>query len=566
MRATRHNGRGYSAKHNDRDFDVKEAPHIDPDKAELNYLWNCYSDPTLTFEQVELKYYNETFGHQLEATNQKYIEQYHPERVKSMETWMKSNRHCPEESIMQIGNMEDKVDRQVFIECSNDFSERLEQWNVEHGKPFTTLTKAIHADEAGAVHDHTRRVWHYEAADGLRIGQEKALMAAGVELPDDKKPEGRNNNRKMTFDAMCRDLWLDVLRDHGLEIEREPVPDGKHNMTKEEMIREKYKTMIEKTEIAQAEVIMAEQRATDLLEEAAETTAELAATYQELHETQEEAENVYREVYTLTGQKEALEGQISTLEGKSAELAAEKEQLVTDLQPYLDLKIVADEIDLSPKPIMPGVVAVKKKDLDIVQEQAKGYRVNRDRIENIDIRRTEVSDREQLVKRREESQRAASKQLYDREVAVAQAEARQANLNQLLREAEQENATLKKQNASLTAENGSLRAELASVKETLGKQIESLKNKLWSAYDAIRNVVKAVGLFNHSDSKYYGVTDDQRRLVNGVADYASDRARENGFEDIAENIDRYVALEDDLIDYVEPERGRKGHDHSEPSW
>lgn len=562
MRATRHNGRGYSAKHNDRDFDVKEAPHIAPEKAELNYLWNCYSDPTLTFEQVELKFYKETFGHQLEVTNKKYIEQYHPERVKSMETWMKSNRHCPEESIMQIGNMEDNVDRQVFIDCFNDFHGRLEQWNVDHGKPFTTLTNSIHADETGAVHSHTRRVWHYEAADGLRIGQEKALTAAGVELPDDKKSEGRNNNRKMTFDAMCRELWLDVLHEHGLEIEREPVPDGKHNMTKEQMIREKYKAMIEKTEVAEAQVVMAEQTATGILEQITETGAELAEARQELQETQEEAENVYKEVYTLSGQKEALEGQISTLEG-------EKERLVSELQPYRDLQIDItgiDEIEVKPVLLKPGMVMLKEDSLSKLQEQAKAYVVNRDRIENIDIRRTEVNDREQLVKRREESQKIAASRLAAREAEVAQAEARQANLNQLLRDAEQENATLKKQNASLTAENGSLRAELSSVKESLGRQIESLKSKLQSAYDAIRNVVKAIGLFNHSKSKYYGadLTDDQKRLVDGVANYASDRARETGFDDIATDIDRHVGIEDDLIDYVKPEQRQKGHDHSAP--
>lgn len=36
--------------------------------------------------------------------------------------------------------------------------------------------------------------------------QEKALEALGIELPDPTKKPGKNNNRKMTFDKICRDL------------------------------------------------------------------------------------------------------------------------------------------------------------------------------------------------------------------------------------------------------------------------------------------------------------------------------------------------------------------------
>ena len=47
MRATRHNGRAgkhgaYNPKHNDRDFDLEHADHIDTVRAEGNVFWDCY--------------------------------------------------------------------------------------------------------------------------------------------------------------------------------------------------------------------------------------------------------------------------------------------------------------------------------------------------------------------------------------------------------------------------------------------------------------------------------------------------------------------------------------------
>lgn len=67
MRATRHNGRAgkhgaYNPKHNDRDFDVEHADHIDTVRAEGNVYWDCYQGYCLpgsgqerqfTFSEIE---------------------------------------------------------------------------------------------------------------------------------------------------------------------------------------------------------------------------------------------------------------------------------------------------------------------------------------------------------------------------------------------------------------------------------------------------------------------------------------------------------------------------------
>lgn len=261
MRTMRHNsrtnaqGRVHGVKHNDRNFDVSKADNIDGGKTKNNIYENVYN-ADMTFEEVELKFYNENFAKQLEKTNENYIKARHPERVKTMSEWKKNKRNCPEETTMQIGRLEEHVTAEQLTECYREYAKQLEEWNNSHGNPFTVLTRALHVDEA-VSHWQERKVWHYRNAAGdLQIGQEKALKAAGVPLPHPEKPEGRRNNRKMTFDAMCREMWLDICWEYGIEVEREALPDGrgKKSLDKEDMIREKYENLLREITDLQAEL------------------------------------------------------------------------------------------------------------------------------------------------------------------------------------------------------------------------------------------------------------------------------------------------------------------------
>lgn len=263
MRTMTHNsrtnskGRVHGAKHNDRNFDVSKADNIDVSKMKLNNYQNCFNDPSLTFEEAELKAYKNLFSKQLQETNDKYIKNRHPERCKTMEQFIKSRQYCPEETTLQIGKTESHVDRETLIAVYNDYKTRMSDWNKTHGRPFVLLDIALHCDEA-VPHVQQRRAWRYKDDDGIwRVGQEKALERAGVPLPHPEKPVGRYNNRKMTFDKMSRELWLDVCHEHGLSVEREAVPDGRHNRDKEDMIRDKFETMQQQTKEAEQALAVA---------------------------------------------------------------------------------------------------------------------------------------------------------------------------------------------------------------------------------------------------------------------------------------------------------------------
>lgn len=253
MRTTTHHGRGrkgnaYGSKHNDRNFDVENATNIDVELLANNKYWCIYEGET--FETAELKFYEENFSEQLQATNDKYVANRHPERCKTMEQWKTIKQNAPEESIFQVGKKSDNgqhIDGKTLMACYNEFIDFQAQWNKEHGSPFTVLNMALHVDEPNCPpHIHSRKVWHYKDENGiLRVGQEKALELAGIELPNPDKAPGRYNNRKITYDKMMREKWLDILESHGLQVEREPLPDGKgkKSMEKEEFIRKKYEKM-----------------------------------------------------------------------------------------------------------------------------------------------------------------------------------------------------------------------------------------------------------------------------------------------------------------------------------
>lgn len=234
LRVSQHSGREGSGRHNDRSFLAgrgedwirEHADHIDPSRTSDNqvYTWDGQTD----IERSERAWYDRTYGPAQEKINARYIRERHPDRCKSTDDLYNGKLTRPEEMILQVGNKDVRADDQAFVDALNDYINRLDEWNQAHGDHMTILSMALHMDET-TPHVHIRRVWDYQDRDGLtRLGQNKALEQAGVELPDPSKPVGRYNNRKITFDREARAMWQEACRAHGLEIETEPVPDRRH--------------------------------------------------------------------------------------------------------------------------------------------------------------------------------------------------------------------------------------------------------------------------------------------------------------------------------------------------
>lgn len=233
MRATIHNGRAshlgaFTPKHNDRNFNINHAEHIDPERVRFNRYWNWTGSPETTFEAAEQAFYEKYIQKHLDAQNARYKAQRHAERVKSMDEYRKSPQTCPEEVILQIGKLGDTIPADMMARI---IQEQI-NWEQKQFPGVKVLNVALHMDEQGAPHIHERRAWVYTDKDGnLAISQNKSLEQMGVELPNPNKPRSRFNNRKMTFSRMCREHLLQICREHGLEIEEIPQEKSRSGLS-----------------------------------------------------------------------------------------------------------------------------------------------------------------------------------------------------------------------------------------------------------------------------------------------------------------------------------------------
>lgn len=298
MRASRHNGRSgkhgvYDVKHNDRNFDVANSEHIDAERTKLNVYWDCYqgyclngdtSERKMTFTEVEKAYYFEHYGDHVDAQNERNEKAGHAERNRTTDDVLKNNKTCPEESILQLGNIDCSVTPDVLAKVVAEFFEEFEK---RYGSHVHILDWALHLDEA-TPHVHVRQVYDALNKYGeLCPQQEKALEELGFELPDPTKKRSRFNNRKMCFDAECRKLFLDIGQKNGVELEYEPEYGGASYLEKQDYIIENQQKRIAKMQAALDDITlkvldmenMVEQIADDAYEKACEVVADTVAEH-----------------------------------------------------------------------------------------------------------------------------------------------------------------------------------------------------------------------------------------------------------------------------------------------
>ena len=225
-RVTLHNqkgrrGRGFSAAHNDRTNTVK-AEHIDEEKSGDNLYWT--HDGNRDFIESELRFYDKMFRQALEDKNNRYIKNRHPERCQTMIDYYRNEKSAPDETLLYVGKKEDTIDREKLWKLAIAYRD----WIKKEYPQYMPLSIALHADEAGAPHLHFRGVFIGHDKDGNAVvGMESALKEMGVERPDLKKKEGRHNNRKMTFTAVCREKFQHLAKAADIEIEVEPQEPSK---------------------------------------------------------------------------------------------------------------------------------------------------------------------------------------------------------------------------------------------------------------------------------------------------------------------------------------------------
>lgn len=328
MRATIHNGRtskngAYNTKHNDRQFDIRNAEHIDPERVKDNRYWN-WTGKEITFEAAEQIFYEKYIRKHLDAQNARYRAQRHAERAKTMDEYRRSPQTCPEEVILMIGKAGDTIPADMMARI---IQEQI-NWEQQQFPGVKVLDVALHMDEQGAPHIHERRAWVYTDKDSnLAISQNRSLEQMGVELPNPDKPRSRFNNRKQVFSRMCREHLLQICREHGLEIEEIPQEKSKSGLS-----HVAYMTRQEEEKAADAERRRQfSERAAESAEKRAESARDAARSYEEHSEqVARQINNEYGELADAGLQKQGMQKQVEQLQERIDDLQEQLEYVRAD--------------------------------------------------------------------------------------------------------------------------------------------------------------------------------------------------------------------------------------------
>ena len=180
---------------------------------------------------MERQFYEIRYTTFIEGQNERNAKIRHTERNRSIPDLLSSRKTCPEETIYQLGTLDEHASAEDLLNIVTEF---IEEFKAKFGNHVHVLDWALHLDES-TPHIHERHVFDCENKYGeVAPQQEKALEALGFDLPDPAKSLSRRNNRKITFDAACREMLFEIAKRHGLELEEEAEYGNRKYLEKQE--------------------------------------------------------------------------------------------------------------------------------------------------------------------------------------------------------------------------------------------------------------------------------------------------------------------------------------------
>lgn len=318
--------------HNSRTNFKGESLNIDAEKSKNNYYWNCITGTKehLSFKKVEEDYYKENYTSMLDARNENYKKNRHPENCRTMEEYMQADKTKPEEHIIQVGDMNNTITKKQLHEVLVDYY----NWHTKTFPNVKFLDIAIHVDEKCAPHIHMRRVWECTGKYGKEICESKALKEMGIKRPDPNKKEGKDNNAKMTYTAMVRNKLLDICIAHGIDIETEVKDGGAIHLQPTEF---KLKKM--KEEIEENYRLMTKQQLKnkELEQQIKHSGFELEDLTDRLNVVREDTTKAKSEYQTIYNQLQATMNAVKEAERTNRTLTEENEELTEILDTQREL-------------------------------------------------------------------------------------------------------------------------------------------------------------------------------------------------------------------------------------
>ena len=190
---------------------------------------------------MERQFYETHYTAFIESQNERNAKIRHTERNRSIPDLLSSRKTYPEETIYQLGTLDEHASAEDLLNIVTEF---IEKFKAKFGEHVHVLDWALHLDES-TPHIHERHVFDCENKYGeVAPQQEKALEALGFDLPDPGKPLSRRNNRKITFDAACRKMLFEIAKRHGLDLEEEAEYGNRKYLEKQDFILAKQKEQL----------------------------------------------------------------------------------------------------------------------------------------------------------------------------------------------------------------------------------------------------------------------------------------------------------------------------------
>ena len=182
------------------------------------------------------------------------------------------------------------------------------------------------------------------------------------------------------------------------------------------------------------------------------------------------------------------------LQQQTAKAAGDLQKVQAELKPLQEMKASVEAVDKTGRAILPGVVAIRRKDLNEIQEQAKCYRANRDEVEHLRSRSAALDQREKAATQREQEIQQQQEYLDATQRQLEARYTRQLQLNQICAQAEADRDAARKENSKLQAENQAMRERLRN-QEELEQRAAAYKDRAARATQRADEAEKKVRFF-----------------------------------------------------------------------
>ncbi len=335
MKVTVSNARADKAgKHNDRNFDLDYAPHIDQGRVKDNRYWTYNGQTDVPFSELEEGFYRDTFSAYIGKQNEKKRAYGNANRSITAERYHKMKNSRPEDVVLEIGNMLEHAPGEELYECAMAY---VEAFNKAFGERCRILDLALHMDEE-APHVHIRRVWIAEDEQGdAYVCQTKALEQMGIERPDTSRPEDRKNNAKVTFTDMDREMFRQACIARGHDIDP-PPRKGKRGRTAIDEYKRKSPMLAQALAELETRKAAMEDELDAMARDLKERDGELAGKEAELAEKAGELESARNEIENARGETENVQGELKGVRNELEDARSELEGIRDEIERARDMR------------------------------------------------------------------------------------------------------------------------------------------------------------------------------------------------------------------------------------